>query len=395
MQRPTSVNINQSKSDRVPLSVTKRLDERLTNGNFRTLNPEKKLVDFVSNDYLGFSTSGLLRSRLTEYHNLKEQKDLLFGSTGSRLLSGDSDYIHSLEEKIAKFHNAKAALLFNSGYSANFGVISCLVTRHDTIIYDELSHASIIDGAHSAKAKNCFSFKHNDIQDLQQKISKASGEVYVITESVFSMDGDFAPLAEIAQICQETGSYLIVDEAHAIGLFGHFGNGRVSELSLEDQVFARIITYGKALGAHGASVVGSVELKNFLINFCRPLIYSTALDRHSIDAINIGYDLLKDTSSNNAPLFFLIHEFRSAAKKECKSQSFLDSLSPIQGIIIPDNLTCKKASLCLAEANIDARAILSPTVAVGKERIRIILHTYNSTSEIQLLFHTLKMNGFI
>jgi 8-amino-7-oxononanoate synthase len=393
MQRPTSVNTNQTQT--VPPSVTKRLQDRLANGNFRTLNPEKKLVDFVSNDYLGFSSSGLLKNRLSEYHQTNQTSDLFYGSTGSRLLSGDSEFTHSLEQKIAKYHNAQDALLFNCGYSANFGLISSVATRHDTIIYDELSHASIIDGATSARAKNCFSFKHNDIHDLEQKISKASGDTYVITESVFSMDGDFAPLTEIASVCQKTGAYLIVDEAHSFGIFGPNGSGTVCELSLENQVFARIVTYGKALGAHGAAVLGNSELKKFLINFCRPFIYSTALDRYSIDAVNIGYDLLKETSANNAPLFFLIHEFRNTAKKECKETNFLDSLSPIQGIIIPDNLNCKKASLCLADANIDARAILSPTVPAGKERIRIILHTYNSTSEVQLLFHTLKINGFI
>jgi 8-amino-7-oxononanoate synthase len=392
MQRP-SVDKKVNFEQKIPKSIVDRLETRALDGNLRSLNPEKKLVDFFSNDYLGFSTTGLLRKKLQLdplYLELTQ-----FGSTGSRLLSGDSILHHKLEEKIAKYHFAESAILFNNGFSANFGLLASLPTRHDTIIVDSLSHASIIDGQNASIAKNKWKFEHNDLEDLEDKIKNSVGDIYLVTESVFSMDGDFAPLEEIAKLSQKYGAYLIVDEAHAIGIFGPNGSGRICELGLEDQIFARVITFGKALGASGAAVLTNIETKNFLINFSRPLIYSTAIEQETVLGISNAYDILKETFTSSVPLYFLIHEFQAALKKETSSDRYLKSISPIQGILFKDNDSVKKAAKVLANENIDCRAILSPTVQKGQERLRIILHSFNSNSEVQLLMHTLKINGFL
>ena len=370
----------------LPKASAKRLEERRVLGNLRSLKTSTASIDFCSNDYLGFSKSGLITEQLPHHPYLLEERR--FGSTGSRLLSGNSIFIESIEGKIAAFHGAESALIFSSGYSANSGVIQAFVTRHDTVIYDARSHASIIDGAHASLAKNCWSFRHNDLEDLESKIKKATGDIYIVTESVFSMDGDFAPLTEISELCKKYSSFLIVDEAHAFGLFGKDGNGLVYELGLEKEVLATIVTFGKALGAHGACVVCSKDVKEFLINFSRPFIYSTAPDFHLIAAIDIGYSLLKQKAKETSSLFFLVHEFRSIAKKYPQF-TILDSLSAIQGVIIPGNHECKRASEKLLEATIDARPILSPTVEAGTERLRICLHTFNSAPEIQALFYEL------
>jgi 8-amino-7-oxononanoate synthase len=371
----------------LPKTSVTRLKERETQGNLRQLTvTNEPLVDLCSNDYLGFSTFGALSARLHNHPLLLEERK--FGSTGSRLLSGNSLQIEALEARIATFHGVESALFFSTGYAANSGIIQAFATRHDTVLYDERAHASIIDGARSSFAKNIWSFRHNDLEDLRKKIGNASGDVYVITESVFSMDGDFAPLEDIIALCDETNSYCIVDEAHAFGLFGRDGNGRVYELGLEKKVLANIVTFGKALGAHGAAVLCGQDTKQFLINFCRPFIYSTAPDFHLLAAIDCGYSLLQDRSKETSQLFFLIHEFRNVAKKYPQFTT-LDSLSAIQGIILGSNQRAKQASEILRKAKIDARAILSPTVAAGSERLRICLHTFNTPPEIQAVFYEL------
>lgn len=374
----------------IPKTIKERLLDRKKQDCLRSLSYKFFTTDFASNDYLGFSSSGLLSNQLKERCNTSSNR---FGSTGSRLLSGNSTEIENLEEKIAKFHGAEAALILNSGYSANLGLITSLSTRHDTILYDELSHASIIDAARSAFSRQRHSFKHNDLEDLKRLLTKAVGEIYVITESVFSMDGDFALLEEISDLCLEFGAHLIVDEAHAVGIFGHCGRGLICELGLESKVFARVLTFGKALGCHGAVVVGNLILKEFLVNFCRPFIYSTAPDFQLIQAISLAYDLLEENPSQQASLFFLIHEFQSTMKKLFPGR-YLNSSSCIQGILIPGNTACKSASKILADADIDARAILSPTVEKGSERLRICLHSFNSTTEVQKLCHVLSSNGY-
>jgi 8-amino-7-oxononanoate synthase len=184
-----------------------------------------------------------------------ELDDAASGSTGSRLLSGNSELAMKLEAKLAATFRSQATLLFNSGYAANLAVLSSIPQKDDTIIYDELSHASIKDGARLSLAKK-YSFRHNDMSDLERKISRSTGRVYVVVESVYSMDGDSCPLRELTQLSKKLGFTIILDEAHTTGVSGPRGSGVSVEFDLHDQIDIRIYTFGKAMGACGACVAG-------------------------------------------------------------------------------------------------------------------------------------------
>ena len=254
-----------------PSSLLEKLKERKENDALRSLMKADGMVDFYSNDYLGVA-------------KLSFETEGLFGSTGSRLISGNSQRTEEIETELAAFFHQSSALLFNSGYDANLGLFSSVPLKGDTVIYDVLVHASIRDGIRMSLA-NSHSFAHNDIDNLRDKLSRAKGTVYVAVESVYSMDGDQAPLKEILAVCEEEGAFLIVDEAHSGGVLGDNGEGLTTECGIDDRVFAKIITFGKAFGSHGAVVLGSDDLKTYLINFARSLIYTTALSPHSQERI--------------------------------------------------------------------------------------------------------------
>ena len=305
------------------------------------------------------------------------------GSTGSRLISGNTDYAESLEQWIADYHEAESGLLFNSGYDANLGLLSSLPQRHDTVIHDELAHASIIDGIRLSNATR-YNFKHNDINSLEQKLKAANGLIYVVVESVYSMDGDQAPLQAIKILCKRYDAALIVDEAHALGVFG---KGLVNKLNLQHDVFARVITFGKALGAHGAIVLGSVALRNYLINFSRSFIYTTAAPLHQLVSIKAGYTFL----ANSAFLIDILHQKIMLYNRLMKVISpGNNSDSAIQTIIIGGNDETKKAAQALQQQGFDVRPILSPTVPTSTERLRICLHTYNTDEQITQLTNLIK-----
>ena len=363
-----------------------QLNQRKAEGAFRTLTLPEGKFDFYSNDYLGFARSPELHQAiLDEIQRLPAPN---VGSTGSRLLSGNSDYLEKLEVRLAKFHQAEAGLLFNSGYDLNVGLLSALPQRQDTVLYDQFVHASIRDGLRMGHAKS-FGFRHNDVEHLRQKMKQAQGQVFIAVESVYSMDGDFAPLEDLVSFCEETGAVLIVDEAHGTGVFGAQGRGRVSELGLESKVFARVHTFGKALGTHGALVVGSAVLRNYLINYARPFIYSTALPVHSLVSIQCAYDLLERSPDCLEALRQRIRFFKSKLPP-LSGTSFLDSSSAIQGVVIPGNEHVKAAATQLQQEGFNLRPILSPTVPKGKERIRICLHVHNTPEEIQGLLESIQ-----
>ncbi|MBV8388787.1 MAG: aminotransferase class I/II-fold pyridoxal phosphate-dependent enzyme, partial [Mucilaginibacter sp.] len=301
------------------------------------------------------------------------------GSTGSRLLSGNLSYTETLEQQIADYHNAEAGLIYNSGYDANVGLFSSLPQRGDTIILDELVHASIIDGARLSYA-NRYTFRHNDVESLEEKLIHAKGNCYVVIESVYSMDGDTLPLKEILAITQKYHAELIVDEAHAVGLYN---NGLISRLNLEDKVFARIVTFGKALGCHGAIVLGSKSLREYLINFSRSFIYTTAASFHQIASIKMAYKMLPQATDEIEKLrsnIFLFKKLTAAAKG-----NLLPSDSTIQCLVVGSNERARNIANELQNAGLDVRPILSPTVAKGSERLRICLHSFNTDNEITLL----------
>jgi 8-amino-7-oxononanoate synthase len=360
--------------------LKRALEERKAANALRGLTLPGALVDFCSNDYLGFARSSRLRDLVEE--RFRRREDFL-GSTGSRLISGNSELAESLERRIAGFHGAETGLIFNSGYDANLGLISSVPQRSDTVLYDELAHASIRDGLRLTFAKS-YSFHHNDLDDLKRKVDLARGKVFVAIESIYSMDGDAAPLTELAALCRERGCHLIVDEAHATGVYGPGGRGRVVELGLEQEVFARVHTFGKALGSHGAIVLGSETLRTFLINFARSFIYTTFLPPHSLLAVESAYDLLGESHEVIDTLRQNIRLFRDGIPAELGG-SFTASDSPIQCLLVPGNDRVKQAAGSLTSEGFDVRPILSPTVPKGTERLRFCLHAFNRSDEIERL----------
>ena len=364
--------------------LQQKLNERKEQNRLRKLTYSNLPIDFCSNDYLGLARSKELHSSIEiEINCLSNFKN---GATGSRLLSGNYLYTEETEQYIAKFHSTSAALLFNSGYDANVGLLSSIPQRGDTIITDELIHASLIDGARLSNAER-FRFKHNNVADLEQKLKNAKGLPYVVIESIYSMDGDTAPLTEICKLCDKYQANLIVDEAHAIGVFGDKGKGLVQQLGLEEKIFARIVTYGKALGTHGAAILGSTDLRNYLINFARSFIYTTAAPLHQVVAIKCAYQLLAQHNFQQQ-LANKIEYYNEQI--ESTSVARIKSNSCIQTILFKDDLTAKKAATYLQNKGFDVRAILSPTVPEGQERLRICLHLYNTEAEIKNLIDHLK-----
>jgi 8-amino-7-oxononanoate synthase len=357
--------------------IHQKITDRKNEGNFRSLKVIEGKVDLTSNDYLGIARDKVFHAMVDA--EIKEMQNLS-GSTGSRLLSGNSAYAEALEKQIATFHKAETALIFNSGFDANYGLLSTLPYKGDTIIYDELVHASIHDGIKASRAESV-SFRHNDIADLRAKFATANGLKYVVTETVFSMDGDVPPLREIAALCREFDAGLIVDEAHATGVVGEQGAGLVNHLGLEADCLARIHTFSKALGSHGAVVLGSVELREFLINYCRPFIFSTALPFHTLAAVKCVYEYFPSLDDRRKHLSHLVTVLRKTLSADTNLH-LLPSDTPIQSLIIKGNAEAKFVAALLQDAGFDARAILSPTVAKGTERIRIGLHSFNSDEEI-------------
>lgn len=362
--------------------LQKKLDERRLAGAYRSLKPESGLVDFCSNDYLGFSRSPVLKQKIDE--ELGRLPFIGNGSTGSRLISGNSNYTETLERQIAAFHHAEAGLLFNSGYDANLGLFSSVPQRGDTIITDELIHASIIDGSRLSFASK-YTFRHNDLQSLEGKLKQARGNCYVAIESVYSMDGDTAPVADILGLTEKYNAFLIVDDAHAIGLYK---KGVVSALGLEDRIFARLITFGKGLGCHGAIVLGSDVLRQYLVNFARSFIYTTAAPLHQSASIKMAYELLRDADAAIDDLRRKIGLFKQNVIAN-EEYTLIESDSQVQCLLLKSSGKAKETAAQLQEAGFDVRPILSPTVAQGTERIRICLHAFNSDEEIAALTETI------
>jgi 8-amino-7-oxononanoate synthase len=362
------------------LFIHNQLQRRAAEGLLRKLPLQQSLTDFCSNDYLGFSRCEALKTKVFEAQ--RRHQGMPLGATGSRLLTGNSAFAESLEADLAADQEVEAALLFNSGYTANLAFFSCFPQKGDTIIIDELIHSSVIDGCRLSFAKR-IKFKHNDLQSLEEKIKRAKRNCYVAVESVYSMNGDLAPLMEIAALCKTCGALLIVDEAHA---FGVFGKGLVHLAGLTRDVFAVVITFGKALGAHGAAILGSQALRSYLINFARPFIYSTAMPFSNLLQIQTSFRFLKENAHLQQELQRKILLF-----KHCLSPtSAIKTLqSPIQAIILPGNEKVKAVSKEFAEKGLALYPILSPTVPKGKERLRICLHIFNTDQDIEKLCFTL------
>lgn len=361
--------------ENIDAEIIRLLNERRAKGNLRVMRmPEPALTDFSSNDYLGLARSEELQKSIYE-QVLKN--NLSNGSTGSRLLTGNSSYAEELESKLKQIFKSESCLLFTSGYSANIGILSSLPKKADTVLYDEKVHASLKDGVRLSLATR-YPFRHNDIEDLEGKLRRSTGRKFVVVESIYSMDGDECPLPDLIRLKNKYDFEIIVDEAHSTGIIGSYGEGLCVTSQLHEEITLRIYTFGKALGSHGACVAASEAIKQYLTNFCRAFIYTTALPPHTLVSIAEGFDYIANHSDLGTSL-------------RLKSRKYLENIHPslrtssrsaIQTVIIPGNENCKQASEVLKQKGFDVRPILSPTVPNGSERLRICLHSYNTDSEI-------------
>lgn len=379
----------------LPKKLKSKLAERLTNNALRKLPTSNNLIDFSSNDYLGISREQAVHDRAQQI--LERRKLYPHGATGSRLLTGNHMLYQELELMLSKHHVAESALVFNSGYDANIGFFSSVPQRDDIVLYDELVHASIRDGIRMGVAKS-YKFGHNDLNQLQERLStlfrhrkkSKTIEVYVVTESVFSMDGDTPDMKALAEFCWKNGLHLVVDEAHATGIFGS-GRDMVCALGLQEKVFARVITFGKAMGCHGAAILGNEALKNYLVNFARSLIYTTAQAPMSLASIMASYHYVKENGEGaRAGLNQNIEHFKAEVERLQMAESFIESGSAIHCLVVAGNERAKALSTHLMTEGFDVKPILSPTVKLGEERLRFCLHSYNTKEEISRVLRLVK-----
>jgi 8-amino-7-oxononanoate synthase len=349
------------------------------------LNSEVR-VDFWSNDYLGLS-------RYSAFDNTPDALRVtgLGGSAGSRLVSGNHPIFAEFESFLAGFHYGESSLIFNSAYAANLGVLSSVVGRHDTIIFDSLCHASMRDGIRLA-GSGSFHFQHNEIEDLMRKLHHARGSVLIAIESLYSMDGDYAPLGDIIRIAQEYGAEVFVDEAHSTGIRGPGGSGYVVEEGVQDQVFARVHGWGKAVGSHGACVVGPEVLRDWLINKARPFIYTTAFPPAHIFILWQHYRQMIKNDEERSLLWARVAYLRKGLRAVAAERVLGDPRSPIMGLLFGSSSSTLAAARYLRSHGFGIGAIRSPTVPAGSERIRLCVHSFNTENEIdELLFHIEKI----
>ncbi|KAL3427480.1 aminotransferase class I and II [Phlyctema vagabunda] len=391
-------------------SMTAQLTRRQANSSLRslTLSPATS-IDFSSNDFLSLSSSSLLRTSFLS--SLCAVPNFRLGSTGSRLLDGNSPYAEQLEREIAAFHHAPAAVLFNSGFDANAGFFACVPQKDDVIVYDALIHASVHEGMRVSRVppERRRPFRHNCLESLRLCLEDARASetekrgVFVAVESLYSMDGDLAPLAAIVDLVEEIfpdgNAHIIVDEAHSTGIYGSKGRGLVCSLGLEDRIFARLHTFGKALGCNGAILLCDELTRSYLINYARPLIYTTFMSFPSLAAIKAAYTLLQSGATERRAeklqeLIQLLYTKLQTPllRREDAGYGLLTiphqiPKSPIFSILSPRP---KELAKWCQEAGFVVRAIVSPTVPVGTERIRVCLHAENSAEEIERLVGTMQ-----
>ncbi|KAH6685820.1 8-amino-7-oxononanoate synthase [Plectosphaerella plurivora] len=411
-----------------PLGLEKALEQRLLDRQARsqlrrlsTFPPST--VDFSSNSYLSLSTIPEIRQIFLSRLENHDPALPLFGSGGSRLLDGNSTEAEALEREIAEFHGAPAGLLFNSGFDANVGLISCVLQPGDVIIYDELIHASAHDGMKMSRAGQKVPFRHNTVSptsqqgsplgslsevlmaliagDAGREIRDGSKTVFVAVEAVYSMDGDVAPLDAIVACIQQHlpggNGRLIVDEAHSTGLFGKDGRGLVSELGLEGHVFARLHTFGKAMGASGAIVLCSPIVREYLVNYARTLIYTTAMPPACLAGIKVAYDALptEQVEKLRTHLRELTIHAHGLLASLCEAHQHQDDQGQATPLLRIDPTPPRSPIIALLstqprnlarhcqERGFLVRPIVAPTVPRGSERVRICLHAGNTQEQVE------------
>lgn len=339
-------------------------------------------IDFASNDYLSLNSSGHLQNILQAI----SAEFVQIGSTASRLVRGHHPVFEKVESEFASFAGRQTALLFHSGYAANLGCLQALLNARDTVFTDRLSHASLLDGIRLSGARRHY-FKHNDLNDLEDKLKRypARRRAWIITESIFSMDGDSPDLSGLVTLAEQYGALIYLDEAHSLGLLGPHGAGLAAANGLARRIDVQVFPCGKAPGLMGAFVCGNLSLKSFLINHARSLIYSTA--QPPLMACLLG-QVIK---------LFQTKEFqhkRTALQKKASDLRYNfkelgyhtgSSTSQIVPLILGSEESTLEFAKRAAEAGLDLRAIRPPTVPVGSSRLRICLHSDHSPAEISRL----------
>ena len=369
----------------LPQKLQLKLNERKTSNAYRNLpKPFHTGVDFISNDYLGIAKDNSVSNKAFEI--IKDYDIYSNGATGSRLISGNHKLYNHLEKLLVSHYQSDAAIVYNSGYDANIGFFSSVPQRNDLVLYDELIHASIRDGISMGHSR-AIKFKHNSTEDLESKLKSQTHRndtIYIVTESVFSMDGDSPDLKKIINVSTKFNAKLIVDEAHAIGVMGNQYKGMISPRDC----FAKIITFGKAIGTHGAAILCREDLKAFLVNFSRPFIYTTALPPHTTASIIAAHGNLNESGKVKL-LKKNITLFKNYLKELDLSPLFIASDSAIQSCIIMGNKKVKLIADKLQNSGYNVKPILSPTVPLGQERLRFCLHSFNTEAEIKEVLHQL------
>jgi 8-amino-7-oxononanoate synthase len=339
-------------------------------------------IDFTSNDYLGLTRSPVIRERAIR----DLQSGMPLGSGGSRLLRGNHIWHEHAEKDFAEFEDAESALFFSSGYSANMAVLTAIPTRRDLILYDTMVHASIKEGIHSSLAAKK-SFEHNSVEFLRKAALSIHdvGDIYVVVESLYSMDGDEAPLEEIAAACNELGLHLIVDEAHATGLFGKHGRGLVDEKEIRDKILLSIHPCGKALASAGAFICSSAVIKSYLINRARTMIFTTSLPPIVPATIS---EVLREIKRNPSLISTVRHNanyVRNTLRSHLKKWIVPEGRSPIIPLIIGDDKIACTVGDEMQKRGADIRPIRPPTVPEGAARFRITVNALHEKEDLDLL----------
>jgi 8-amino-7-oxononanoate synthase len=337
----------------------------------------RETLNFCSNNYLGLADHPALGQAA------KEAVDRYgCGAGASRLVSGNLALYEELEDRIAALKGTEAALVMNSGYQANVGIVAALAAEGDVIFSDALNHASLIDGCRLSRAKTVV-YPHGDVSRLEDELKKspAGARKLIVTETIFSMDGDEAPLADIVGLAERHGAAVMVDEAHATGLFGPRGAGLVSKLGLEGRVAVQMGTLGKALGCFGAYVAGSRLLGQYLVNRCRSFIFATALPPPVLAAALAALDLVRREPQRRLALW---HNSR-ALRERLRALGFSlgASESQIQPVILGDATVCMAFSERLLERGVFAQGIRPPTVPPGTSRLRVTVMATHTHEDLE------------
>jgi 8-amino-7-oxononanoate synthase len=361
------------------MSLNERLQSILSHrehsGLHRTLRDTSGLLDFCSNDYLGFAKDPYLCQKIRSRANTP------VGTAASRLVSGDLKSLRRFEQYFAGIHESEAALLFSSGFSANIALFSTLPQQGDTVVYDTAIHASVRDGLRLSRAR-AYSFRHNDLNHLEARLKEGKGHIFIAVEALYSMDGDLAPVQEMAALAERFGATLIVDEAHSGGVFGKQGQGLCAHTECDSNNIIRVFTFGKAYGCQGALILSSDLVRRYLINFARAFIYSTGVSPLLADALYILTSEVRAADERRQKLFENIRYFRTLLGP---LHPTTEDETPIIPLIIPPRERVKKIAAMLRSEKVSVIPILSPTVPEGTERLRVSIHSTHTRPELEKL----------